>query len=68
MSESFGMQLDDDSLLALYSWVSISSEDHGCSRHHRCPLKTPVPNVLPLLCLLRPRCSVQRATAAPPAA
>ncbi len=23
MSESFGMQLDDDSLLALFSWVSI---------------------------------------------
>ena len=38
MSESFGMQLDDDSLLALFSWVSACSVVHGCSMVQRCPI------------------------------
>ena len=38
MSESFGMQLDDDSLLALFSWVSACSVVHGRSMVHRCSL------------------------------
>ena len=36
MSESFGMQLDDDSLLALYSWVSTCSMLQRCSLNHLC--------------------------------
>ena len=38
MSESFGMQLDDDSLLALFSWVSTCSMGHRCSMVHKCSL------------------------------